>query len=33
MTHIGDITKIDWFHVPPADVVTRKHFGEENDHE
>ena len=22
MTHLGDITKIDWFHVPPADVVT-----------
>ena len=22
MTHLGDITKIDWFHVPPVDVVT-----------
>ena len=29
MTHLGDITKIDWFHVPPVDVVTRIHFGEE----
>lgn len=22
MTHLGDITKIDWFHIPPVDVVT-----------
>lgn len=22
MTHLGDITKIDWFHVLPVDVVT-----------
>ena len=22
MTHLGDITKIDWVHVPPVDVVT-----------
>lgn len=29
MTHLGDITKIDWFHVPPVDVVTRRYFGEE----
>ena len=29
MTHLGDITKIDWFHVPPVDAVTRRHFGEE----
>ena len=22
MTHLGDITKINWFTVPPVDVVT-----------
>lgn len=33
MTHLGDITKIDWFHVPPVDVVTRIYFGEDEWHD
>ena len=33
MTHLGDITKIDWFHVPPVGVVTRRHFGEDEWHD
>ena len=33
MTHLGDITKIDWFHVPPVDVVTRRYFGEDEWHD
>lgn len=29
MIHLGDITRIDGHVVPPVDVVTRFHFGEE----